>query len=166
MANIAVKKENENRTFPIAPTWESGRWDPFHWMRDLMGWDPFREMTPYAAQPASGFFPTFEIKETKEGYFFKADVPGVKEADLDVTLTGNRLTVSGKRESEKREHTDTFYAYERSYGDFTRAFTLPEGVDFNSLYADLKDGVLTLFIKKMPEVQPKKINIQTFAKKS
>ncbi len=73
---------------------------------------------------------------------------------------------SGKRESEKQEQTDTYYTYERSYGDFTRAFTLPDGVDMNSVQADLKDGVLALSIKKTPEAQPKKIAVQTTAKKS
>jgi HSP20 family protein len=110
--------------------------------------------------------PSFEIKETKEAYVFKADVPGIKESDLDVTLTGNRLTVSGKREAEKQEHTDTYYVYERSYGDFARSFTLPEGVDASSVNAELNQGVLTLSIKKTPEAQPKKIAVQSAAKKS
>jgi len=83
-----------------------------------------------------------------------------------VTLTGNRLTVAGKREAEKKEQTETFYMYERSYGDFRRSFTLPDGVDTSSVHADLKEGVLTIDIKKAPEMQPKKVAIQTPAKKS
>lgn len=165
MTNIAIRKENGNKTTPLA-TYESPRWEPFRVMRDLMAWDPFREMAPFASQVPAGFVPSFEIKETKDGYLFKADVPGVKESDLDVTLTGNRLTIAGKRDSEKQEQTDTYYTYERSYGDFTRSFTLPEGVDMNSVRADLNQGVLTLSIKKTPEAQPKKIEVQSAAKKS
>jgi HSP20 family protein len=135
-------------------------------MRELMGWDPFGEMTPFLPQGPSGFVPSFEVKESKDGYSFKADVPGVKESDIAVTVTGNRLTVSGKRESEKQEQTDTYYTYERSYGDFTRSFTLPDGVDMSSVHAELKDGVLTLSIKKSPEAQPKRIAVQSAAKKS
>lgn len=164
MTNIAVRKENGNK--PIAATSPESQWEPFRLMRNLMGWDPFREMTPFVQQIPAGFAASFEIKETKDAYLFKADVPGIKESDLDVTVTGNRLTVSGKREAEKQEQTDTYYTYERSYGDFTRSFTLPEGVDMNSVHADLKDGVLTLSIKKSPEAQPKKISVQTAAKKS
>jgi len=164
MANIAVRKEDGNKTTPLA-TWEP-RWEPFRMMRDLMGWDPFREMAPYSPQLPAGFVPTFEIKETKDGYSFKADVPGVKESDLEVTVTGNRLTVSGKREAEKQEQTDTYYTYERTYGDFTRSFTLPEGVDMNSVHADINQGVLTLSIRKTAEAQPKKIAVQSAAKKS
>ena len=164
MAMINVRKENEPRSAPLARSFEQG-WDPFRVIRDMMGWDPFREMTPYAHTP-SGFIPTFEIKESKDGYLFKADVPGVKESDLDVTVTGNRLTIAGRREAEKHEHSDTYYAFERSYGDFTRTFTLPEGVDMSSVHADLKDGVLTLTLRKLPELQPKKIPILSALKKS
>jgi HSP20 family protein len=164
MSHIVVRKENENRSAPMA-TFEP-RWEPLRIMRDLMGFDPFREMAPYATQGQGGFAPSFEIKETKDGFSFKADVPGIKEADLEITVTGTRLAISGKREAEKQEQTDTYYTYERSYGGFTRSFTLPEGVDMNSVHADLKEGVLTLSIAKTPEAQPKKITVQSAAKKS
>ena len=164
MANIAVRKDNGNKPAPIATV--EPRWEPFRLMRDLLGWDPFREMTPYVPSVSGGFIPSFEIKETKDGYVFKADVPGVKESDLEVTMTGNRLSVSGKREAEKEEQTDTYYTCERSYGEFTRSFTLPDGVDGNSVHADLNQGVLTLSVRKMPEAQAKKIAIQSAPKKS
>jgi HSP20 family protein len=165
MANISIRKENENRNAPALQTWEP-RWEPFRMIRDMMGWDPFREMVPYVSPLPAGFIPSFDIKETKEGYLFKADVPGVKEGDIDVIVTGNRLTISGKRDGEKEEHTDTYYAYERNYGNFTRSFTLPDGVDMNSVYADLKDGVLTLSLKRLPELQPKKVPVMSASKKS
>jgi len=165
MTNIAIRRENGNKPTTSATGMEP-RWEPFRLMRDLMGWDPFREMTPYMPQGSAGFVPSFEIKETKDGYSFKADVPGVKESDLDVTVTGNRLTVCGKREADKQEQSDTYYMYERSYGDFTRSFTLPDGVDTSSVQADLRDGVLTLAIRKSPEAQPKKIMVQAGTKKS
>lgn len=164
MANITIRKDQEARP-ALAQAWES-RLEPLRIMRDLMGWDPFREMTPLLSQTPAGFLPSFDVKETKDAFVFKADVPGIKESDLDVTLTGNRLTVSGKRETEKQEQTDTYYTYERSYGDFTRSFTLPEGVDSNSVHADLNQGVLTVSIRKTPEAQPKKIAVQSAAKKS
>ena len=64
-------------------------------------------------------------------------------------------------EAEKEEKTDTYYSCERSYGEFTRSFTLPEGVQMNTLQANLTDGVLTLSVRKTPEAQPKKIAVQT-----
>jgi HSP20 family protein len=88
-------------------------------------------------------------------------MPGVKESDLEVRLTQNRLTMSGKRESERVEKTDQFYAAERSYGSFARAFTLPDGILADKIQAELKGGVLTLSIPRRPETQPKKIEVQS-----
>jgi len=128
-------------------------------MRELMQWDPFRaEPLEYGIEGAR-FSPTFEVKENKDSYVFKADLPGVKQDDLDISLQSNRLTISGRREAEKRDEGETWYAYEREYGSFTRAFTLPEGVDPEHVRADLKDGVLSLIIPKKPEVQPKRITV-------
>jgi HSP20 family protein len=135
-------------------------WDPFEMMRDLMHWDPFRELGAVSGRTLE-FAPTFEVKETKDGYLFKADLPGVKEKDLEISLTANRLTVSGRREEEERREGERYYTYERSYGAFSRSFTLPEGVDADSVHAELKEGVLTLNISKKPEVKPRKIEIQT-----
>ncbi len=160
---IEVRK-NDQPTAALAPTRE--RLTPFQVMRDLMSWDPFREMTPAWSDLPAEFTPTFDVKETKDSFVFKADVPGIKESDLDVTVTGNRLNVSGKREEEKEDKSDRYYTYERSYGSFSRSFTLPEGVDTTTVRADLKDGVLTLSIQKAQGAQTKKIDIQTAAKKS
>jgi HSP20 family protein len=142
-----------------------GRWnrgfDPFERMRELIGFDPFEQMGRMVGgqEQTWNFVPAFEVKETKDAYIFKADLPGVKEGDLDITLTGDRLTISGKRETEKEDESDRFYAYERSYGSFSRSFTLPEGVDGEHCAAELKDGVLNLRLPKVPEVQPKRITV-------
>ena len=70
-------------------------------MRDVLRWDPFRELEAAAAGDYGLFAPSFDVKENKEGYVFRADLPGVHEDDLEISLTGNRLTISGKREQEK-----------------------------------------------------------------
>jgi HSP20 family protein len=134
-------------------------------MREMLRFDPFREMVPWAGQ-ATEFNPQFDVRETADAYVFRADLPGVEEKDLDISLTGNRLTVSGKREYEQRNENDTYYTCERSFGSFTRSFTLPEGVDPEHVQADVKNGVLTLHLPKRPEMQPKKIEIKGLAAKS
>jgi len=145
----------------------TGQWEPLRLMRDLMNWDPFGEMFPTTASRLEGpiFAPRFEVKETKDAYVFKADLPGIEEKDLEITLTGNRITVSGKREAERYEESDTYYTCERSYGSFSRSFTLPEGADFEHCEADLKHGVLTLAVHKKPEHQPKKISVKALGEK-
>lgn len=156
MANIDVRK-NERPSVAQARDW-----DPSSLMRSLLGWDPFREMAPFTLEhPTAGFAPAFEVKETKDGYLFKADLPGVAQQDVEVSYAGNRLTIRGKREAEKQDKTDTYYAYERSYGSFTRAFTLPEGVEPAGIHADLRDGVLTIAVPKKAEAQPRKIAVAT-----
>ena len=132
--------------------------DPFEMMRELMGWDPLREMIPSLG--AGGFVPAFDVKETKDAYIFKADLPGLKEDDIELSLTGDRLTVSGKREEERREETDRYYSFERSHGTFSRSFTLPAGIDADHVRAELKNGVLGVVVPKKPEIQPKKIELK------
>ena len=158
MANIAVQKEAQTK--PAAPVTAREWWDPFRTMRELMRWDPFAEVVPRWPTEEAAFTAAFEVKETKDAFLFKADLPGIKSEDLDIKLTQNRLSVSGKREAEKTEKGDTFYTFERSFGSFTRSFTLPEGVDAEKIEADLKDGVLTLKLPKKPESLPKQISVK------
>ena len=137
-------------------------------MRDLLRWDPFREMAPLIPGiPALEFAewnPSFDVVENKDAYVFKADVPGVNKDDLEITTTGNRIQVSGKRDTEHEDKTETRYTYERQTGSFTRIFTLPEGADLVHAKSDLKDGVLTLVIPKIAAAQAKKIPISTGSK--
>jgi HSP20 family protein len=157
MANI-VRRGGEGQQHLA----QRGEWDPFRMMRDLLRWDPFGEMMAPYGSPERGmmFAPAFEVRETPDAYVFKADLPGVKDEDLEIAVTGNRLTVSGHREAEERREGETFYAFERSYGTFTRAFTLPDGIDADHVQADLRDGVLTVQVPKKPELQPKKIQLK------
>ena len=153
MANLIRKNEGTQ------PERLPREWEPFRLMRELVGWDPFAEMMPAYGQELTGFVPRFEVKETKDAYLFKADLPGIDEKDLEITLTGNRLTVGGKREAEERKENETWYAYERSYGTFSRSFTLPDGADVEHAVADLKSGVLAITVPKKPEHQPRKISL-------
>lgn len=145
-------------------------YSPVRMMRELLRWDPFRELAPllppFAGYEPMEWSPSFDVTETKDAYVFKADVPGVKQEDLEIAMTGNRVQISGKRDTEKETKTDTFYTYERQSGSFTRSFTLPEGVDVDHAKSELKEGVLTLAIPKKPGAQAKKIPISTSGAKS
>ena len=106
------------------------------------------------------YLPNFDIKETASGYVFVADLPGVRLEDLDINLTGNRLTVTGKRKAEEKKEGENWFTSERSFGVFNRTFSLPEGVNAGAVQAKLRNGVLTLAVPKVPEVQPRHIAIQ------
>jgi HSP20 family protein len=145
-------------------------WNPMRMMRDLLRWDPFREMAPLMSSFPSfermEWSPSFDVTENKDAYLFKADVPGVKKEDLEITTSGNRIQVSGKRDTEHETKTDTVYTYERQYGSFCRSFTLPDGADIEHAKSELKDGVLTLVIPKVAAAQAKKIPISAAGAKS
>lgn len=135
-------------------------------------WDPFRVMdqllrTEYAPErpqrrvDLSTFAPHFDVKEATEGFVFRADLPGVKESDLDISVHGNRLTISGKRDLEERKENESYFLLERSHGGFSRSFTLPDTADMEKAKADLKDGVLTVVLPKRVEAQPRKLAVNT-----
>jgi HSP20 family protein len=127
--------------------------DPFSFARELLGWDPF------ASRP-SAFMPTFEVKETTESFVVRADLPGVKDADLDISIHNGVLSVSGARQAEERKDGESYYLYERQYGSFSRSFALPETADGERIDAKLDGGVLTLTIGKRVEARPRKIALQ------
>jgi len=154
MLNL-IKRENRDVTRSATP---EHRLDPFRMMDALLRWDPLRGEWGGFGQSVE-FVPRFDVKETKDAYVISADLPGVKDEDLNVSLNGNLLTISGTREEEHQEAGESYYAMERSHGSFARSFTMPDGVDGDSVTADLKQGVMTLRIPKKPEAQPKRIAI-------
>jgi len=158
MANLIRRGSEPEREHLALP---QTTWEPLRLMRELMSWDPFAEMMPSLSGEQMAFTPRFEVKETKDAYVFKADLPGVDEKDLEISLTGNRLTIGGKREADQRDENERFYAYERSYGSFSRSFTLPDGADVDHANADLHNGVLMISIPKKPEHQPRKIELKS-----
>ena len=126
--------------------------DPFALARELFAWDPY-------SRPASSFAPSFEVKETGEAFVLRADLPGIKEADLDVSFHNGVLSVSGTRSAEERKEGESFYVYERQYGAFSRSFSLPDSADGDKVEAKLEDGVLTLTVGKRIEAKPRRISI-------
>jgi HSP20 family protein len=134
---------------------------PLDLFERMLAWDPFGSMEPLLAwRGEASFAPDFTVKETKDAFVFRADVPGVDVKDLDVSFTQNRLTISGRRVEEKKDEGETFYTYERSFGAFTRAFTLPAGTNADQATADVKDGVLTVTIPKIAAAQAKRIDVK------
>ncbi|MCC6555091.1 MAG: Hsp20/alpha crystallin family protein [Polyangiaceae bacterium] len=145
------------------------RRDPFQMFREFFR-DPFA-MTPLDIEwprrelesmlPARVFSPDIEVKETHDRYLFCADVPGMRDEDVEVSVSGNRLTISGRREETKEEGEEgaQYHVYERSYGSFTRSFVLPEGVNLEGIKADLKSGVLQVEVPKRAVTPSKHIPI-------
>jgi len=141
---------------------------PLRTLRELLSWDPFQEMAPLLpTEMHRGVIPPFEVREMKDRFVFMADLPGMEAKDIEVLLTGNRLTINGTRfDKVEKGEEGAYYARERTYGRFTRSFTLPEGADLDAVQAHLNSGVLTIVFPKTTAVQPKKIpvNVEKVAK--
>ncbi len=124
--------------------------DPFALARELFAWDPY-------ARTASAFSPTFDVKETADAFVVRADLPGVSEKDVDVSVHNGVLTITGARQAEEKKEGESFYLYERQFGSFSRSFALPDTADAERIDAKLANGVLELSIGKRAEAKPRKI---------
>jgi len=107
--------------------------------------------------------PAVDIFETEYELVVKADLPDVKPEDLDIRVENNILTIRGERKFEKKVSADKYLRVERSYGSFSRSFSLANTVNTEAIKADYKDGVLTLSIPKREEAKPKQIKVQVGA---
>jgi len=114
---------------------------------------PSSEMSPFVCAAASSFTPAFDCTETADGFVVTGDLPGVRRADVYVTVTGHHLRVRGHREAEPETEGGRALARERPAGDFARTFTLPEEVDLSEILADLTAGVLRVTIHKKPRAR-------------
>lgn len=108
-------------------------------------------------------YPPMNVRETADEYIVECEAPGLEMDDLEVYVTGDQLTVSGRRASAIPEDGVTLHRHERESGKFSRAVTLPGPVDSAKTVASLADGVLTVRIPKAEETKPKRINVKVEA---
>lgn len=132
--------------------------DPYALARSFFGFDPFMAFENRPAK--ANFTPTFEVKEYSDSYVLVADLPGVKEQDIEISLHNNVLTISGERRAEERKEGERYLVSERQYGQFARSFSLPDEADGEKVSANLSEGMLTVSIAKRAESQPRKISIK------
>jgi len=107
--------------------------------------------------------PAVDIYETEHELVVKADLPDVKPEELDIRVENNILTIRGERKFEKKVSESNYLRVERSYGTFSRSFSLASTVNSEAIKADYKNGVLTLTVPKREEAKPKqiKVNVET-----
>jgi len=103
--------------------------------------------------------PSVDVSETDADLVVRAELPGMTQDDIELSLQDNVLTVKGEKKQEKKEEKENYHRIERSYGSFSRSFTLPATVKQEDIKASFKDGVLEITLPKSEEVQPKKIAI-------
>ena len=141
------------------------RWRPFRDMvsiQDEMNrlFDDFfgRPVTrPSWAEEA--WCPCVDMSETKDNVIIKAEIPGMSKEDVKVSAQDNVLTLTGEKKQEKEEKDANYHRIERSYGSFSRSFTLPTSVQPDKVKATYKDGILRITLPKTEEAKPKEIPI-------
>jgi HSP20 family protein len=146
--------------------------------RGLTLWQPFREMEEMGRRfedffgrpflPATWrrfpseemvWSPAIDVLEKEDKFVVKVELPGVKEEDVDVSVVGNILTISGEKQAESEVKKKGYYYSESSYGSFSRSITMPSTVDTGKIEASYEKGVLGITLPKAPEVKPKKIKV-------
>lgn len=104
--------------------------------------------------------PPMDISETKDAIIVKAELPGVEQKDIHVTLQDGVLTIKGEKVQEKEEKDVNYHKVERHYGSFLRTIALPSSIDQNKVKAGFKNGVLSITIGKKEESKPKTIHVE------
>ena len=103
--------------------------------------------------------PCVDVSENKDNVIINTEIPGMSKDDVKVSVQDNILTLSGEKRQEKEEKDANYHRMERSYGSFSRSFTLPTSVQPNKVKATYKDGILRITLPKTEEVKPKEIPI-------
>ena len=107
------------------------------------------------------FLPRLNVSEADNKYFIEAELPGIKQENLELKLDNNILTIKGTIEENKENKERNYFMRERYYGSFQRLLTLPNNVDENDVTATFKDGVLNIEITKKLENNTKRIEVRT-----
>jgi HSP20 family protein len=104
--------------------------------------------------------PSVDIFENKDQIVLEAELPGMNREDFELTIENNVITLRGERRFEKKDENDNYHRVERSYGSFTRSFTLPQTVTAESAAAEYRNGVLRVTLPKREEIKARRIEIQ------
>lgn len=143
------------------PRWGITPWRPLREIEELE-----RQLEDFFGRPMwrlpveeRGWMPAIDVFEKDDKLIVKAELPGMKEEDIDVSVVGDTLMIRGEKKSESEVKEADYYRCERAYGGFYRSIPLPSTVDANKIEADFEDGVLEVSLPKSAEVKPKKIAV-------
>ena len=145
---------------------ELAQWRPFgrefstlrRDMDDL--WSRFIGETSPQKRVYGDWYPSVDLSETKDGFIVKAELPGLDGKDVDVSLSGNILTIKGERKKEEEKKDEHHHYVERSYGSFQRSFQLPVEVKSDKIEATFDKGILKITLPKAEEAKKKEIEIK------
>lgn len=144
--------------------WAAEAWSMFDQLRREMDavWNRFGGGWPALSYDRQGVFPAVNLYETSDAYVLTAELPGIAPDEIDVSLQGSTVTLSGERKIDYSTQKEvSLHRTERQAGSFRRAFQLPGPIDADKIDAVHRNGVLMLRLPKSPEHQPRQIPVHT-----
>jgi HSP20 family protein len=156
-----MRKEDDMAIERWRPRWGITPWRPF---RELEEWDRrFDDMLgrPLWRLPVDerGWMPALDVFEKADKFVVKAELPGIKEEDIHVSVVGDTLSIRGEKKSETEVKEEDYYRSERSYGSFYRSIPIPANVNADKIEACFEDGVLEVALPKSAKAKPKKVTV-------
>ncbi|MFZ2631882.1 MAG: Hsp20/alpha crystallin family protein [Desulfosalsimonadaceae bacterium] len=109
---------------------------------------------------ACGVYPALNVTEDKDKYYIRAELPGLKNEDLDIQATGRSISISGQKKITSEDDNAKYHRREREAGRFSRIIDLPDNINTEKVEAGLANGVLTITIPKAETAKPRQITIQ------
>ena len=149
------------RRLPSLPTWSTGFRELDDARRDMERL--FDSLTDFTGHRSAGVFPPINVSEDAESVYVRAELPGIKIDDLDITMENDTLTIAGERKLAAEDDSVSYHRRERESGAFRRSFSLTNQVDSEKVQARYTDGILTVILPKAAEARPKQITVQASA---
>jgi HSP20 family protein len=143
----------------IVPWRPLGALSPFRKEMDRL-LDRFSGETPFARTFTEMWSPSVDISETKDNFVVKAELPGLEAKDVNVSISGDVLTIKGEKKAEEEEKDEHYHRVERYSGSFQRVFQLSSGVKADKIEANFDKGVLKVTLPKVEEAKKKKIEVK------
>ncbi len=141
----------------------------------IIRWDPFREMTSLQSRVnrladslwsgrQESWVPAVDVFDTQDAVVLKAELPGMKVADIQIEVDDNVLTLKGERTFQEKLDDERYYRVEWRYGSFQRSLALPQGVKADDIQATYEDGVLQVTVPKAEAEKPRRIEVKAAQK--
>ena len=110
--------------------------------------------------PTAGVFPLMNLTENTDSFYIRAELPGIKADDLDISVTGDTLSIGGERKLAPADETARYHRREREAGKFNRVINLPKQIDTGKVEANTNDGILTIILPKAEAAKPRQVSVK------
>ena len=158
---MVIERRNPQKNLAAREMNEAGEY-----FEDVFGRHLLPETWRKNSAEDSVWAPSIEVIENKDDFMVKVELPGVKQEDMNISISGNILSIEGEKKTESEVKKKGYYYAEISYGNFLRSIVIPSTVDVSKIEAMSDMGVLEITLPKTPEVKPKKITVASKNKES